>query len=161
MENSYVRRLGKTQTAIEEAEVFMAQAKDGTLVAIGSARLERTIVGVHAYDEEYGFEVIAGGVGDALSKLMRVKDALLTVAQRGRAYSVADNRVTVHVWSKDVGVLKNVKEAFGGNYYKHGSGLTWMCSKRSHLEHMWKVVSPHLPPNHRMQLLEEMCNVDH
>lgn len=157
MATSYGKRLGKTQTIIEQLEVDMAQARNGTLAAVGDVELFKNMRGIYAYDIGFDIGVQAGGVADALSQITRIKDAVLTVAQKGRAYGVGDTRVTVHVWSKDVAVLKNVKEAFGGNYYRHGSGFTWMCSKQSHLVRVWKLVSPHLPPNHRLELLEEMC----
>jgi hypothetical protein len=152
---SYAQRSGKTFELIEEAEAEFARASVGSVGVVQGIHIHKRIDGYYAYDGEFDIDIKAGGIADALAKLAKLKDAILTVAGKGRAYRANNNRVTVHVWSKDVGVLRNVKEAFGGNYYRHGSGMTWMCSKKSDLTYLWKVVNPHLPDNHKLELLEE------
>lgn len=155
MATSYAQHSGRTQELIKKTEVWFAQASIGTVGIVDDIHIHKRANGYYAYDGDFDIDVMAGGVADALAKIARLKDAILTVADKGRAYKTNNDRVTVHVWSKNVGVLKNVKEAFGGNYYRHGSGLTWMCSRRSDLTYLWKVVSPHLPDNHKLTLLED------
>ena len=101
------------------------------------------------------FKANGGGVADVLTKLSKVIDATLTIAQKGRAYKIGEGRLTVQVWSKDYTMLNTVKEVFGGNYYRHGSGFIWACSKRSQLVAIWEGIWYHVEGNN-LASLEEM-----
>jgi len=154
MENQYGRRLGKTSILIQKAEAHMANAPIGTLVHFGDVVLVRTLEGITATDNGK-FEAKGGGVADALAKLSKVIDATLTITQKGRAYRIGEDRLTVQIWSKDYTMLDTVKEVFGGNYYRHGSGFIWACSKRSQLMNVWEGVKDHVEGNN-LASLEEM-----
>ncbi len=154
MENQYGRRLGKTSIIIQKVEAHMANAPAGTLVHFGDVVLMRTLEGITATNNEM-FKAKGGGVADVLTKLSKTIDATLTVAQKGRAYKIGENRLTVQVWSKDYTMLATVKEVFGGNYYRHGSGFIWACSKRSQLMDMWEGIWYHVKGDN-LTLLEEM-----
>lgn len=144
MEMSSPRRLGKTAKALQQLEEKMAAGPVGCsaimLSPSDSVYFVKGIDGVHAVSPH--FRVTGGGVIDALNKLSRLRVATLTVAEKGRAYKVGKNRLSLHVWSKDRTVLDTLKETFGGNYYRHGSGFVWMCSKRSILYDIWVAVRP-------------------
>ena len=157
MENQYGRRLGRTSIVVQKIELHMADAPIGTLIHFVDVQLVRTLEGITAEDDG-GFTAKGGGVADALIRLSKVKDATLTVAQKGRAYKIGEDRLTVQVWSKDYTMLDTVKEVFGGNYYRHGSGFIWACSKRSQLMDVWKGVKPYVEGDNLM-LLEEMYEV--
>lgn len=157
MENQYGRRLGRTSIVVQKIESHMANAPIGTLVHFGDVQLIRTLEGITASDSKE-FTAKGGGVVDALTRLSKVIDATLTVVQKGRAYKIGEDRLTVQVWSKDYTMLDTVKEVFGGNYYRHGSGFIWACSKRSQLMNMWESVRLHLERDN-LTSLEEMYEV--
>jgi hypothetical protein len=132
----------------------MTDAPVGTVVHFAGVQVVRTLEGITATNNEK-FEAKGGGVADALIRLSKTVDATLTIAQKGRAYKIGENRLTVQVWSKDYTMLNTVKEVFGGNYYRHGSGFIWACSKRSQLMNVWKGVKDHVEGNN-LASLEEM-----
>ncbi len=159
MEKQYGRRLGKTVDMIEQIEVSMSDAPIGTVAIIHDVEIVKRLDGYFAKYIKHGdLSALGGGVMDVLTKLSKVRDAAVTVAQKGTAYNVKNGRLAVQVWSKDYTRLDTVKEVFGGNYYRHGSGFVWACSKRADLVAMWKSVR-HLVKGDSLAPLEEMYEV--
>jgi hypothetical protein len=89
-----------------------------------------------------------------MTKLAKMQDAILTIAEQGRAYKVGGSRITLHVWNKDYTQLDALKEVFGGNHYPHGSGSLWICSKRDVLKEIWEAVKDHDSGNRLIELKE-------
>ncbi len=145
MENQYGRRLGKTVDMLEQIEQEMAEADIGTATVVYDTKIVKRLDGYFAsFIPLPDLNVVGGGVVDVLNKLSKLQDATLTVAERGRAYTTKDGRVTVQVWAKDPLKLEAVKEVYGGNHYKHGSGSVWILSKQSALMDMWVKVRHYL-----------------
>lgn len=147
METKSKRRLGKKARQLTQLEVAFAAADVGYEAVIARQRrpsltLTKRIDGVVATSESG--EVEGASVQDVLNKLSRIEDATNNVARHGRSYNLQNDRIAVHLWSKDASALKVLKEVFGGNYYRHGSGFLWICSKRSQLQKVWEAIQPYL-----------------
>ena len=140
MAKQFEKRLGKTVEDLKKVELELAQMPLGGLIIVDEVYLVKKLDGVRAYDKTSNLKVSGGGVIDVMTKLTKMQDAVLTIAQQGRAYKVNPSRITLHVWNKDYTRLDSLKEVFGGNYYNHGSGSLWICSKRDVLKEIWEAV---------------------
>lgn len=140
MAKQFEKRLGRTADDLKWAEITLAQKPLGALIVLDGVYLVKKLDGIQAYDKINHLTVSGGGVVDAMTKLTKMQDAILTVSEQGRAYKVGDSRITLHVWNKDYTKLDTLKEVFGGNHYPHGSGSLWICSKRDVLKDIWKAV---------------------
>ena len=140
MAKQFEKRLGKTVEDLKKVELALAQMPLGALINVEDVYLVKKLDGIRAYDKNSNLKVSGGGVVDVMTKLSKMQDAILTVAQQGRAYKVGPLRITLHVWSKDYTRLDTLKEVFGGNHYPHGSGSLWICSKRDVLREIWEAV---------------------
>lgn len=122
--------------------------------------VRKTPIGVHVQilhdDGTPAYEVHAGNLFEAVAKMNAHRDAALAIAERGRAYPLKNGRVTVHLFSKDVGLLKNAKDSFGGNYYRHGSGFTWMASSKRSLDLIFRAIKPLLKEKHGLTALVDL-----
>lgn len=65
---------------------------------------------------------------------------LQIVATRGRAYITRKKYVQVHVFTTFYGEVSTLIHTFGGKYYRHGSGFTWMLATRDDLESLARVL---------------------
>lgn len=142
MEIKSGQRLGKTAQQMQKMEVAMTDGPIGYTIfydrmLLSMIKFTKTLQGVSAQTEELA--VSGGSIMDCLQRLMNMEDAIQTIVVKVRIYALKNGRFTAHVWSKDVAEVKNLVEVFGGNYYRHGSGLAWVCSKRSDLLHIWHV----------------------
>jgi hypothetical protein len=147
MENKYTLRLGKQAALVVQAEQAFLVADVGYTMVMARAKgpnfvFTKEIDGVTVKSPAGTFK--GANIMDALNKATQVEDATLAVAGRARSYNLKNNRIAVHLWGKDAALLRVLKEVFGGNYYRHGSGYLWICSKRDQLERVWEAVQPHL-----------------
>ena len=140
MARQFEKRLGRTVDDLKWAEITLAQKPLGALIILDGVYLVKKLDGIQAYDKVNNLIVTGGGVVDAMTKLAKMQDAVLTIDQQGRAYRVGNSRITLHIWNKDYTRLESLKEVFGGNYYTHGSGSLWICSKRGVLKEIWEAV---------------------
>jgi len=89
-----------------------------------------------------------------------MKDPYMILHERARAY-VLNKRVQVHVFSKYPSECSLLIHTFGGNKYKHGSGFTWIISKRSDLVALINLMADKemLPSQHLFEalILENYC----
>ena len=154
MAKQFEKRLGRTADDLKWAEITLAQKPLGALIILDGVYLVKKLDGIQAYDKVSNLVVSGGGVVDAMTKLTKLEDAVLTIAQQGRAYKVNPSRITLHVWSKDYTRLDSLKEVFGGNYYNHGSGSLWICSKRGVLREIWEAVMDHDTGDRLIELKE-------
>jgi hypothetical protein len=79
------------------------------------------------------------------------------VAVRGKSFLNMGKYPTVTVWSKQLTEVDLLRESFGGNYYIHGVGYTWVISKRDQICRMWKWLQGALKenPNPRLCFIED------
>ncbi len=160
MAKQFEKRLGRTADDLNKVELELAQMSIGGLIVVDEVYLVKKLDGVHAYDKTSNLKVSGGGVVDVMTKLTKMQDAVLTIAQQGRAYKVTPIRITLHVWDKDYTRLDGLKEVFGGNYYTHGSGSLWICSKRGVLKEIWEAVQD-LDTGDRLVELKEWYDEQH
>ncbi len=154
MAKQFEKRLGRTADDLNKIELELAQMPIGGLIIVDDVYLVKKLDGVRAYDRNSILKVSGGGVVDVMTKLTKMQDAILTIAQQGRAYKVGPTRITLHVWNKDYTRLAVLKEVFGGNYYNHGSGSLWICSKRAVLRDIWEKVTGHDTGDRLIELKE-------
>lgn len=164
MAKQYGRRSGKTaeQVALMDAHLAISTPGETFLVTLPHGTLTATRLlngcGVVLDDDEGMIEVEAANLKEALILIFKKRDAIHIVVEKGRAYSTKGGGLSVKVWSKDVGEVKTLKDVFGGNYYRHGSGLYWMCGNRRQLKTLATEVWSSLEEGHQLGLLEEVFN---
>lgn len=55
------------------------------------------------------------------------------IVERSRLYKVREKYYTLHVFSKTLTDVQLLRDLWGGNYYSHGVGFTWMLSTNTKL----------------------------
>jgi hypothetical protein len=70
------------------------------------------------------------------------------VIARARGYLYKGKYPQVVVFATDGLELDKLIRAFGGHSYPHGSGFTWVLSKRTELTEFVKQIKPWLPSCH-------------
>lgn len=63
--------------------------------------------------------------------------------------------LTVHFFSLNEREVRLVKKVFGGNYYKHGVGFSWILSSREGLKLLLDKISPYMVEHSPLTKLEE------
>lgn len=151
MEIKSGKRLGKSAETLAEADAWLAMAHPGerATIAIGDGWI--TVVKKHngctisVSEANDRWTIQAANIADGLTQITAKQAAVYTILERGRAYILKDGeRITLHVWHKDVNVVQNIKEVYGGNYYRHGSGFLYACSSRKILKEIWRSVNPRI-----------------
>jgi hypothetical protein len=82
-----------------------------------------------------------------------VERATKIIAERGRAYIQRNKYRVVHVFSQSLTELDTLRQAYGGNYYPHGVGYTWMLQRRVDIMRLATAVKPHLQEDHGLEAL--------
>lgn len=165
MEIKSGRRLGKSAETIAQADAYLATAQpgEGCYIATGEGMIT-------AVKRQYGcavtmvadndrWTVVGINIEDGVKKVTAKRAAVYTILERGRAYILQDGeRITLHIWHKDVTVVQNIKDVYGGNFYRHGSGFLFACSSRKVLREIWRAVNPRITDfeNSRLTLLGDV-----
>lgn len=165
MEKLLGRHLGKSEQLINDAEAKMALAEPGfAIVWIGHNNSRTEIVKkvngcqVTLAENDDRWTVTAANIKEGIDKAVALQMAVGTILERGRCYVLDAERITLHVWHKDINVVENIKTTYGGNYYRHGSGFLYACSNRKILKQMWRAVAPRIRDfeNSRLTLLGDV-----
>lgn len=165
METKSGRRLGKSSETIAQADAWLAMAQpgQGTYIVTGEGmitavkRQNGCTVTMVANNDRWTVE--AANIEDGVKQVTAVRAAVYTILERGRAYRLEDGeRITLHVWHKDVTVVQNIKDIYGGNFYRHGSGFLYACSSRKVLRKIWLAANPRITDfeNSRLTLLGDV-----
>lgn len=160
MEKLFVQRLGKSAEKLAMTEAYFATAEIGYQAAIvrpeGNYHIVKTSRG---YQITYqGIVTRAASVTEGIRVATKTIDAYNTLKEKVRAYPVKNGRIALHVWTKDMGRLDVLKEIVGGNYYRHGSGFLWVCSKRDEIVAIADVIRESLETNEVFQMFMEVQN---
>jgi hypothetical protein len=76
------------------------------------------------------------------------------VAAYGRSYSShKGTRVVIQLFTKQAKRLEELRQVFGGNYYRHKAGFMWVTGKKDVLLHVAEAVRPYLADRHRLGVL--------
>ena len=67
------------------------------------------------------------------------------VRDRGRGYLYRGKYPQVVVFTTNELETDKLMSAFGGHAYQHGTGFTWVLSKRSELDTLMTKIKPYLP----------------
>jgi hypothetical protein len=158
MEIRLGKRLGRTAEMLAAVETTLAQSITGQASVHIDTKTKVTAVKgldgitVIVKTADGTWRTKAASLDQGLEHIIKVQDAVATIVERGRTYRTQAGGISLHVWDKNVAVLKNVKEVFGGNYYRHKSGLVWMCSNRRVLKDVWVTTAPYLDNGSRERL---------
>ena len=165
METQSARRLGKSAELIANADASLALAQPGERISIATDDGWITVIkkqkgcAVTLVENGDKWTIQAANIKEGIQNVTAMQAAVLTILERGRAYILKDGeRITLHVWHKDVNVVQNIKDVYGGNYYRHGSGFLYACSNRKILKKMWRSVNPRITDfeNSRLTLLGDV-----
>jgi hypothetical protein len=67
------------------------------------------------------------------------------VRDRGRGYLYKGKYPQIVIFTTNELETDKLMNAFGGHAYQHGTGFTWVLSKRSELEALMVKIKPFLP----------------
>lgn len=67
------------------------------------------------------------------------------VRDRGRGYLYKSKYPQIVIFTTNELETDKLMSAFGGHSYQHGTGFTWVLSKRSELEALMVKIKPYLP----------------
>lgn len=84
-----------------------------------------------------------GELGHRMVTLKRTAAGI--VWERGRAYLYKGKYPQLIVFTTSKTELDDLKQAFGGHSYAHGSGFIWVLSKRKELATLMQKMKPFLP----------------
>jgi len=69
-------------------------------------------------------------------------EAKRILIERGRGYLYKGRYPQLTVFTPRVEEATCLKQAFGGNYYRHGNGVVWVLSRRDALDAVLSAIAP-------------------
>lgn len=75
------------------------------------------------------------------------------VRDKGRAYLYKGKYPQLMVFSTSLTDMDRLTTAFGGHYYSHKGGFTWLISKRSEIASLMIKMKPYLPSRYGFELV--------
>lgn len=73
------------------------------------------------------------------------------VIERAKVYAYKGQYLQVYVFTTWLSELAMLVRAYGGHYYKHGTGYRWVLAKRGDLCRLVEKVNEHLPSVNRFE----------